>query len=407
MRNSPRRFVIALTVLASLILFVGSLVLSEHAKAQNPKPTTPADTSKDKQTCEGIKNQLKSLIESVEALTKELDRLRAELDKLDQSLQKYQEYVADNPIKVWLGDHLGTTNSQATINKLNAAKEKLQNEIKLDEEVLPDIKKSIQEILDKIGPCDNKTTPTTKPPTPPVKSTTPVITLNGVPGEPEDCAEFRRNYNFQKNALSQTNLSPQDRERFEKALENSRRGYCQCLIKNHISPLPEICQDITNPQSTSSPTPQPSPTPAQNTNNQVGYHVDSKTGNGLVVTTVDTPQGKIKVNLPDDMAAGDTITGTVEVEPNGKNDAERTQNEGELNGYVIEVGGQKTKVSEKKINCIIPTTLTSDAKTIVLTRNNQRVATSECPISQTPPATPAQTTLPTGGQQGRDRKSVV
>ena len=68
---------------------------------------------------------------------------------------------------------------------------------------------------------------------------------------------------------------------------------------------------------------------------------------------------------------------------------------------MIEVGGQKTKVGDKKINCIIPATLTPDAKTIVLTRNNQRVATSECPISQTPPPTPTQTTLPTGGQQGR------
>src|SRR6266699_6865242 len=85
------------------------------------------------------------------------------------------------------------------------------------------------------------------------------------------------------------------------------------------------------------PTPNPTPTPAKNTNNQIGYHVDTRTANGLFVTTFTTPQGKIKVNLTDDLAAGDTISGTVETEPAGKNDVERAQNQAELNGYVIEL----------------------------------------------------------------------
>src|SRR5262249_5792964 len=71
------------------------------------------------------------------------------------------------------------------------------------------------------------------------------------------------------------------------------------------------------------------------TNNQSGDRVETKTANGLFVSTFDTPQGKIKVNLPDDMAAGDTISGTVDIEPAGKNDAERAQNQTELNGEVV------------------------------------------------------------------------
>jgi hypothetical protein len=156
----------------------------------------------------------------------------------------------------------------------------------------------------------------------------------------------------------------------------------------------------TTSTSTPTPTPTPNPTP-QNVGNQVGYHVGTNTANGLFVTTFDTPQGKIRVNLPDDMAAGDTISGTVETEPQGKNDAERAQNEGVLNGEVIELEGQKTKVGDKTFKRIIPITLTPEAKTIVLVHNGQTVATTEIPISATPPPTPMQFTLPTGGQQGR------
>jgi hypothetical protein len=123
--------------------------------------------------------------------------------------------------------------------------------------------------------------------------------------------------------------------------------------------------------------------------------------NGLYVATFTTPQGRIKVNLTDDLAAGDTISGTVETEPAGKNDAERAQNETELNGYVVELEGQRTKVGDKKITCIIPTTLTPEAKTVVLLHNGQTVATTQIPISATAPPTPNTFTLPTGGQQGR------
>ena len=180
-----------------------------------------------------------------------------------------------------------------------------------------------------------------------------------------------------------------------------------------IQALKEVIADLLNKLGSCSATPNPSPTPtptptpngtakpANNTNNQVGFHVDTKTANGLFVTTFDTPNGKIKVNLPDDMSAGDTITGTVECEPKGKDDSERAKNQAELNGEVIQIGGQQTKVGDKKISCTIPNPLNSEAKTIVLLNGGHPVATSEIPISITPPPTPTQFTLPTGGQQGR------
>jgi len=150
------------------------------------------------------------------------------------------------------------------------------------------------------------------------------------------------------------------------------------------------------------PTTQPcNASPKTTVGSSPGYHVGIDNANGLVVTKFDTPQGKIKVNLPDDMAAGDTISGTVSVEPAGNNDSARGKNQGELNGEVIEVGGQKTKVGDKQFTFPIPLPLTPGANMIILDHNGQPVATSTVPILNTQQPAPMQFILPTGGQQGR------
>src|SRR5258708_35310601 len=69
------------------------------------------------------------------------------------------------------------------------------------------------------------------------------------------------------------------------------------------------------------------------------------TSGGLQTTTFDTPRGRVKVYLPDDLAAGDTISGTVSAEPSGKDEKEKQRNSGELQGYVIELENQKAPVS--------------------------------------------------------------
>src|ERR1039457_575051 len=69
------------------------------------------------------------------------------------------------------------------------------------------------------------------------------------------------------------------------------------------------------------------------------------TGRGLAAAVFSTNQGTVTVNLPDDMAAGDTVTGTVVVAPAGATDADRQRNADELQGTVVEVGQQKVKAS--------------------------------------------------------------
>src|SRR6185436_14830186 len=45
--------------------------------------------------------------------------------------------------------------------------------------------------------------------------------------------------------------------------------------------------------------------------NAAGYRADSRSADGLYSATFTTPQGVIKVNLPDAMVAGDTVSGSI------------------------------------------------------------------------------------------------
>ena len=60
--------------------------------------------------------------------------------------------------------------------------------------------------------------------------------------------------------------------------------------------------------------------------NAPGYRVGSTSADGIYATIFTTPQGVIKVNLPDAMVAGDTVSGSIYTEPTGKNETERRQN---------------------------------------------------------------------------------
>src|SRR5712691_960765 len=62
-----------------------------------------------------------------------------------------------------------------------------------------------------------------------------------------------------------------------------------------------------------------------------------KTADGLTVVTFTVDRGKIIVYLPDDMRAGDTISGTVLAEPKGSTPDEKAKNQTELQGYVVDL----------------------------------------------------------------------
>jgi hypothetical protein len=76
------------------------------------------------------------------------------------------------------------------------------------------------------------------------------------------------------------------------------------------------------------------------------------TVSGIVVTEFELPQGLVSVYLPADMAAGDTVSGTVIAEPKGEGEA-RLRNDAVLRGVVIEVGGSAAQRSDDKSSCWI------------------------------------------------------
>jgi hypothetical protein len=66
----------------------------------------------------------------------------------------------------------------------------------------------------------------------------------------------------------------------------------------------------------------------------------SETAGGLHTVRFQTAQGEIAVHLPDDLAAGDRISGTVSYSPAGSSEKERASNLSTLRGKVVEVAGQ-------------------------------------------------------------------
>jgi hypothetical protein len=66
-----------------------------------------------------------------------------------------------------------------------------------------------------------------------------------------------------------------------------------------------------------------------------------KTDGGLTIVTFDVDPGKIIVRLPDDMAAGDPISGTVVIVPKGDTAEEKAKNQNALNETVLDLGGTK------------------------------------------------------------------
>ncbi len=130
-----------------------------------------------------------------------------------------------------------------------------------------------------------------------------------------------------------------------------------------------------------------------------GFAVASEVAGGLNTTIFATPRGKIRVNLPDDMAAGDTLSGTVIAEPQGKNQSEIARNESELSGYVVELEKQQTSSSGRIFKAAIPTAI-STTYLILKDKKGEEVARAPIPVASTTPPV-EEFDLPTIGQQGR------
>ncbi|UCH94274.1 MAG: hypothetical protein JSV88_28955 [Candidatus Aminicenantes bacterium] len=71
------------------------------------------------------------------------------------------------------------------------------------------------------------------------------------------------------------------------------------------------------------------------------------TEEGVHVVTFKTPYGSIYLNLPDDMAKGDIISGKLTLEPDGRKEKEKAKNRESLKDYILEIGERKTPAGKE------------------------------------------------------------
>src|SRR5688572_4140951 len=79
----------------------------------------------------------------------------------------------------------------------------------------------------------------------------------------------------------------------------------------------------------------PAPSPAT-----TGGSANVRTNGGLTTVTFETNPGNIRIYLPDDMRAGDTISGTLVAEPKGQTETERAKALEALRTYFVEIKPQ-------------------------------------------------------------------
>ncbi|MCP5046689.1 MAG: hypothetical protein GY940_05930 [bacterium] len=126
---------------------------------------------------------------------------------------------------------------------------------------------------------------------------------------------------------------------------------------------------------------------------------------GLHTATLETPRGKIKVNLPADTAAGDRISGTVIAEPTGKTPKKQQKNLGVLNGYVVEIEEVEDKqipAGKKWDSWVVPAAIGTALHLVFKDGKGKEVGRTEVPVSPGPVETiPGNFELPTIGQAGK------
>ena len=124
---------------------------------------------------------------------------------------------------------------------------------------------------------------------------------------------------------------------------------------------------------------------------------------GLRQTNFSTPAGVVVVYLSDEMAPGDSLTGTVVARPSGKNDAEREKNRAALEEFAVNVGGHVISAAEKRFKLQIPADGAKKPLEVALRDNKGReLSRLDAPVLEEAPRNAlADFQFPSLVQQGR------
>ena len=113
---------------------------------------------------------------------------------------------------------------------------------------------------------------------------------------------------------------------------------------------------------------------------------------GLTTLVFPTQHGTVKIYLPDDIRAGDIISGTVVADPSGNNERQRERNLVELGKYSLQIDGNKYTIPVKKepFKWIIPKDRQLSASVELLQVNGSKAGQFSLPFNINPAAEPRQ-----------------
>jgi cell division septation protein DedD len=111
-----------------------------------------------------------------------------------------------------------------------------------------------------------------------------------------------------------------------------------------------------------------SPTSSFAKKNKVRTEID--TISALQFIIFDTAQGKIVVSLPEEILAGDMISGTITKEPKGKTQKDSEANLNKLGKYSIEINNETRIVSKNELKFSIPKSSTGGVTYMILRSAN-------------------------------------
>ena len=132
-----------------------------------------------------------------------------------------------------------------------------------------------------------------------------------------------------------------------------------------------------------------------------GYDADIAIYDGIVRVDFKTAFGGIQVFLPDDLAAGDTCTGSIRLEPSGKTAAERSDNLSKIRELELEFGRERLKTADSLFTLELPRVLNSSDRFLRCRHRGRIVLEVGIPLYAERPRILDEFVLPTGGQQGR------
>ncbi len=114
------------------------------------------------------------------------------------------------------------------------------------------------------------------------------------------------------------------------------------------------------------------------------YRSTSETSLGLHTTSLASLHGTVRVYLPEDIRVGDTISGTVEVEPAGATPEERQRNGATLSGVVISIEDEETSASDGDVRWQVPLIETGTAVLVLRDPSGAEVGRTSIPVNPVP-----------------------